>query len=260
MSHVIALITVLSFLFLKPAISGDTLFSNQTLRDGKTIVSAKETFELGFFSPPNSTNRYLGIWYKKISDRLVVWVANRDNPVTDSSGFLRIADPGVLVLTDQSAKVIWSSSKSTNPETPRTAIAIAKLLDSGNLVMMIENPNSDYIQNNDNTDQFQFLWQSFDYPTDTLLPGMKLGVDSSKMTRKLTSWRNPGDPSTGAYSFRVDPNGFPEIILTNGLTTIYRSGPWNGLGFSGVPEMKPNNIFNFTSLPTKTKRFTRSLY
>ncbi|KAI3747202.1 hypothetical protein L6452_09653 [Arctium lappa] len=41
--------------------STDTVV-NQTIKDGDTIVSAGQTFEMGFFSPGTSNNRYVGIW------------------------------------------------------------------------------------------------------------------------------------------------------------------------------------------------------
>jgi hypothetical protein len=41
------------------------------------------------------------------------------------------------------------------------------LLDSGNFILREQNSDGSTRQN---------LWPSFDYPTDTLLPGMKLGV------------------------------------------------------------------------------------
>ncbi|KAI3721402.1 hypothetical protein L2E82_32412 [Cichorium intybus] len=40
----------------------DTIAANQYIRDGETVISAGEMFELGFFSPGISKNRYLGIW------------------------------------------------------------------------------------------------------------------------------------------------------------------------------------------------------
>ncbi|PWA54332.1 Apple-like protein [Artemisia annua] len=36
----------------------------------------------------------------------------------------------------------------------------------------------------------------------------------------------------------MDPNGFPQFFLRKNVTERYRSGPWNGRRFSGVPEMK----------------------
>lgn len=38
-----------------------------------------EPLSLALFSPGSTKNRYLGIWYKKISIKTVVWVANRLN-------------------------------------------------------------------------------------------------------------------------------------------------------------------------------------
>ncbi|KAM0063411.1 putative non-specific serine/threonine protein kinase [Helianthus debilis subsp. tardiflorus] len=73
----------------------DTISANQILRYNETIISAQETFELGFFNPSNSTNYYVGIWYKKIPKRTYVWVANRNTPVTDTSCELTLTLQGV---------------------------------------------------------------------------------------------------------------------------------------------------------------------
>ncbi|MFS7893870.1 hypothetical protein Hanom_Chr11g00997821 [Helianthus anomalus] len=52
--------------------ASSTLSANQTIRYNETIVSPQETFELGFFSPDNSTNHYVGISYKKTSKHTIV--------------------------------------------------------------------------------------------------------------------------------------------------------------------------------------------
>ncbi|KAF6159112.1 hypothetical protein GIB67_032729 [Kingdonia uniflora] len=89
--------------------AADTLSRTQSITDNETLVSAGETFELGFFSPCNSSkSRYLGIWYKKIPTQTVVWVANRNNPLTDSSGILKIDKDQNLVLLNHIGSVIWS--------------------------------------------------------------------------------------------------------------------------------------------------------
>ncbi|KAF8409416.1 hypothetical protein HHK36_005492 [Tetracentron sinense] len=223
--------------FYAMANPADTITPTQTIRDGQTLVSSGQRFELGFFSPGNSKNRYVGIWYNQITNSTVVWVANRDNPLTNSSGILRIGDEGNLILLNKSeGSVIWWSnqSKADNP--------VVQLLDSGNLVIREEND-----ENPEN-----YLWQSFDHPTDTLLPGMKLGWNfKTRMNRYLTSWKSEDDPSSGDYSFRIEPHGFPEAFLWNRLERKYRSGPWNGLRFSGAPEMNPNYIFNFSFTSNK---------
>ncbi|XP_043698851.1 receptor-like serine/threonine-protein kinase SD1-8 [Telopea speciosissima] len=211
--------------------AGDIITLNQSVRDGQSLVSSGGTFKLGFFSPTNSNNRYLGIWYNKIRDQTVVWIANRDNPITDSTGVLKLSEDGNLVLLNQSETVIWSTnaSKAENP--------VAQLLDSGNLVVREE--NDEKLENS--------LWQSFDHPTHTLLPGMKLGWNlRTGLNRFLISWKSESDPSTGSFKFGVDRRGYPQAFVWNGMGIEYRSGPWNGLQFSAVPEMKPNDIINFS--------------
>ncbi|KAF6165937.1 hypothetical protein GIB67_012834 [Kingdonia uniflora] len=128
------------------------------------LVSTGESFKLGFFSPSNSSrNRYLGIWFNKISNRTVVWATNINHPLTDSSGLLKLNENWNLVLLNGTNSVIWSSSSSkhTKADDP----VIAQLLDSDILVLRYESNNDPEI----------YIWQSFNYPLDSLLPGMKLG-------------------------------------------------------------------------------------
>ncbi|KAL9321294.1 hypothetical protein ACSQ67_013133 [Phaseolus vulgaris] len=214
--------------------SSDTLTPTQTLLTNQTLVSPTQVFALGFFSRTNSS-WYLGIWYHNISNGPVVWVANRDNPLHNSTGFLTIGENKNMVLTTPSGEPVWSSNvtKANNP--------ILQLLDTGNLVLREANV----------TDPANYLWQSFDYPTDTLLPGMKMGWNlDTGVEKHLTSWKVEGkDPSSGDYSFKIDPRGIPEIFLMNENDRIYRSGPWNGERFSGVPEMQPDTdsiMFDFS--------------
>ncbi|NP_001350129.1 putative S-locus receptor-like protein kinase family protein [Zea mays] len=72
---------------------------------------------------------------------------------------------------------------------------------------------------------------------------MKLGWDlTTGLDRHLTTWRSTGDPSPGDYTFGFDLRGVPEgFIRRDGTVPVYRNGPWNGLQFSGEPEMEPNN-------------------
>ncbi|KAM7523092.1 hypothetical protein LguiA_012994 [Lonicera macranthoides] len=52
----------------------------------------------------------------------------------------------------------------------------------------------------DDLDPQNFLWQSYDYPTDMLLPGMKLKWDrKTKLNWYLSSWKSEDDPSSGNY-------------------------------------------------------------
>ena len=76
----------LSLLFFAgPSMATDTIFPGQTLSGNQTIRSDGGTFELGFFTPGNSSNYYIGMWYGRLPTKTVVWVANRDQPLSDPS-------------------------------------------------------------------------------------------------------------------------------------------------------------------------------
>uniref|UniRef100_A0A2N9FD60 Bulb-type lectin domain-containing protein n=1 Tax=Fagus sylvatica TaxID=28930 RepID=A0A2N9FD60_FAGSY len=174
------------------ATAQDTITPTLSIRDGDTIVSAGGSFELGFFSPGNSKRRYLGIWYKNISTttRTVVWVANREAPLTDTSGVLTITLPGILVLRNATNGIIWSSNTTRTMESP-----VGQLLDSGNLV----------VKDGNNVNPVSFVWQSFDYPCDTLLPGMKIGRNLvTGFDWFLSSWKSTDDPAPGEFTLRLN--------------------------------------------------------
>lgn len=102
-------------------------------------------------------------------------------------------------------------------------------------------------ENDENPENY--IWQSFDFPTDTLLPEMKLGWSrKTGNTWFLTSWKNNTDPGSGDYSFKMDIEGFPELVIWKNDTKTSRSGPWTGKMFSGTPEMKGVSIMNFEFL------------
>ncbi|GMN66854.1 hypothetical protein TIFTF001_035915 [Ficus carica] len=220
------------FLFQTVSSSIDFIGSSQSIKDGTTLVSKEEMFEFGFFSLGNSKNRYVGIWYKKIPVQTVVWVANRCNPINDSSGLLTVNSNGSFVLTSQNKSVVWFANSSKQAKKP-----IAQLLDTGNLVLREEGDiNSE-----------NYLWQSFDYPSDTTLPGMKSGWDSSRgLNRRLTAWKNWDDPCPGDLSsgFEDERGIYPEVYYMKGTTTYFRTGPWNGIGFSGSPDKRPSQLFD----------------
>ncbi|KAL7249452.1 hypothetical protein ACSBR1_011613 [Camellia fascicularis] len=203
--------------------AADTITKTHSIYSNNTIVSSGGSFEMGLFSPGNSRNQYLGIWHKKISVKTVVWIANREIPVVDSSGVLMIINPGILALVDGTSNIIWAANV-----TRSTQDTVAQLMDSGNLVVKDAN--------DDNPEHF--LWQSFDYPGDTLLPGMKLGKNFvTGLESKLSSWKSGDDPAKGEFTYWCDPGGYPQFILSSNSAKVYRTGPWNGIGFSTTRDL-----------------------
>ncbi|XP_024027472.1 G-type lectin S-receptor-like serine/threonine-protein kinase At4g27290 [Morus notabilis] len=221
--------------FITFSFAADSIGLNQSISDGTTLVSKEGMFELGFFSPGNSKNRYVGIWYKNITVQTVVWVANRCNPINDSSGVLTMNSTGNLVLLYQNKSVVWSTNSSKQAQKP-----ILQLLDSGNLIVRDEEDG-----NSEN-----YLWERFEEPSNILLPGMKLGLNYRKgLNWRISAWRNWDDPCPENFTWGVEidvqQQRFPEAYFRQGVTKSSRFGPWNGVTASGIQLLKPNNLYDF---------------
>ncbi|KAI3994856.1 hypothetical protein MKX01_037407 [Papaver californicum] len=248
--------SLLCFLFLSfkthvTVFAADTISLGDSLTGGETITSKDDNFVLGFFSPGNSQNHYIGIWYKKVSLQTVVWVANRDKPVSDpSTSKLTLLGNGDLVIINQTDKSpIWSTNSASNTLNATEAV----LGDDGNLVLR------------DGSNPSVVIWQSFDYPTDTWLPGGKLGLNKrTKETQLLASWRNLEDPAPGIFNLELDPNGTSQYLIRwNKSIQVWTSGEWNQQSrtFTLVPEMRLNYIYNFSYISNENESyFTYSLY
>ncbi|KAE8709102.1 S-locus-specific glycoprotein S6 [Hibiscus syriacus] len=89
----------------------DIIRPGDTVKDGETLLSEYGIFELGFFSPENSSSRYIGIWYE-VDVKAVVWLANRDKPISDRNGVLRIGFDDNLIILDGNSISVWSSNVS----------------------------------------------------------------------------------------------------------------------------------------------------
>ncbi|KAL5581838.1 hypothetical protein UlMin_014280 [Ulmus minor] len=207
----------------------DTTTHEDIIRDevGKTLVSAGGKFELGFFTPDNEKHsmdgegKYVGIWYYNLSTpRTVVWIANRDKPLPSSNtGFLSIGEDGNLQVSDMEGNSYWS----TNLEQKSSSNRTVKLMDSGNLVFQGEDGRS--------------LWESFKYPADTFLPGMKMDQSLT-----LTSWKDKENPGTGDFTFQQEQEGNNIFVIKNKSITYWKSG-------------EAGKFFSFDNMPGEIKYF-----
>ena len=211
----------------------NTIQPGQSLTTSETIVSANGIFELGFFSPGNSTNYYLGIRYsKKVSEQNVVWVANREYPFPNSSVTLTLNSDGNLVLSDSRMIFMMANASAGNG-------TCAMLLNTGNLILKNRG--------------FEVFWQSFDNPTDTLLPGMKLGKDfQTGAVCSLTSWKSSEDPAPGLFTlqkeYRTD-----QLIMMEG-SKVY----WVSSLFSfDVLNYDAGFVSEYASWPYTTQNISR---
>ncbi|CAN6571504.1 unnamed protein product [Malus baccata var. baccata] len=174
---------LLCFTFNGISMASDTIYAGQSLSGNQTLTSP-------------------GIWYKNLRPRIVVWVTNRKQPASDSySSALQLFRNGSLALLDRTKFTIWSTRSAAAVSNSTTAV----LLDNGNFVIR------------DESDSFAVLWQSFDHPTDTWLPGAKLGYN--RLTKEkliLTPWRNPQNPAPGIFSLEIEQAGSRVFLFRNG--------------------------------------------
>uniref|UniRef100_A0A453ATU3 non-specific serine/threonine protein kinase n=1 Tax=Aegilops tauschii subsp. strangulata TaxID=200361 RepID=A0A453ATU3_AEGTS len=180
------------------AAATDTILPGQALAVNDKLVSENGRYALGFFETSNTKSSqstsswYLGIWFNTVPIFASAWVANREKPIKNTASLqLTVSSDGNLVIQNRSTKsIFWSTQANV-----RINGTIAMLLSNGNLILR-NSSNSSHI-----------LWQSFDHPTDTLLPGAKLGLDKlTGMNRRLVSWKNRINPASGAYCDGLDPS------------------------------------------------------
>ncbi|GJN39149.1 hypothetical protein PR202_gb28248 [Eleusine coracana subsp. coracana] len=141
---------------------------------------------------------------------------------------------GRTIWDSHAGKLVWSTNISAAGSSNNGTVAV--ISDIGNLVLLRREEDGEVV-----------LWQSMDHPTDTWLPGFRIGLN--KLTgevQTLTAWKNYADPAPGAYSLGIDPNGTSQFFISwNRTTRFWGSGEWNGDIFSGIPEMTSHYIYNF---------------
>ncbi|KAJ1405889.1 putative serine/threonine-protein kinase [Sesbania bispinosa] len=178
-TNLITVLLILSCFGLCLSSATNMITSAQFIRDTDTLSSNNSDFKLGFFSPENSTNRYVGIWY--LSQSNVIWVANRNQPLPkNSSGIVKISEDGnLVVLNSKKNKAFWSTNVAhiaTN--------STAKLLDTGNLVLLDGATG-------------EVIWESFQHPCDIYVPKMKLSIN--RITEFGIMGLNPQGQLTSAW-------------------------------------------------------------
>ncbi|KAL0329892.1 UNVERIFIED_CONTAM: G-type lectin S-receptor-like serine/threonine-protein kinase [Sesamum radiatum] len=187
----------------------DTLRQGDELNSPSRLVSANRVFTLGFYTPETTNNSYVAIWYTD-SSYYPVWIGNREKPVFwNSTPVLAIDSTGKLIITHGGGESIelYAGESSKNVS--------ATLLDTGNFVAREVTPNGSACE---------VLWQSFDHPTDTLLPGMKLGVNHrTGRNWALSSWFGENNPAPGAFTLEWDPSVGSLLIRRRGVV-YWRSG------------------------------------
>ncbi|KAM4102852.1 hypothetical protein ACJW30_06G034100 [Castanea mollissima] len=142
-------------------------------------VSPSGLFAFGFY--PQNDGFAIGIWLLNQTEKTVIWTANRDDPPVSSNATLELTIDGELLLrTEQGIELSISDVDD--------AASSAAMLDSGNFVLYGNDSN--------------VIWDSFDFPTDTILGGQNLSG-----AHNLVSSVSISDHSSGRYSLNMKLDG-----------------------------------------------------
>ncbi|CAN6248568.1 unnamed protein product [Urochloa humidicola] len=155
-------------------------------------------FAAGFYCIQDSCATFLfGVYivyilndiYPQFLGAEVVWSANRNHLVQNAT--LNFTANGDLLMHDADGSLVWSTNTSDQSVTGIT------LTESGNLVLFDHNKAP--------------IWQSFDHPTDCLLPGQQL-VEGIRLT--------PNTSATEATTINLFLT-----VLADGLYAFAESSP-----------------------------------
>ena len=170
------------------------------------LVSENGEFSAGFF--PVGDNAFcFAIWLNKSSTPTVVWMANRDEPVNGRGTVLSVLADGQLILTNSLGITIWT-----------TKAADLTSLEVTNLQLQLQNTGNLVLHNSKGV----VIWQSFDSPSDTLLPQQALTMMSSLISR-----RSPDDYSSGNYKLFFDNDNVLRLLFQGPtMSSLYWPDPW----------------------------------
>ncbi|KAF7819013.1 G-type lectin S-receptor-like serine/threonine-protein kinase SD3-1 [Senna tora] len=179
------------------------LGSKLSVVDNDCWVSSNGDFALGFFNISDQPNQYsIGIRFDSksipFSQQTVVWVAGAHVTVGRMSYF-QLTNDGQLVLFDSSQGIpVWTS------ETANRSVVSAAFRDDGNLVLIDREKH--------------VIWQSFDTPSDTLLPGQNLSVYQTLRAASKNTM-------SSYYSLYVNASGRLQLRWESNIVYWTSAGP-----------------------------------
>ncbi|GJX76565.1 G-type lectin S-receptor-like serine/threonine-protein kinase SD2-5 [Tanacetum coccineum] len=194
-------------------------------------------FSCGFICYGTCMSYHFGIFIVEISGDVppqVVWLANRDRPV-GLGATLNLSLAGELILQDSDGSTVWITN------TTEKSVAGMNLTNTGNLVLF---DIHDLV-----------VWQSFDHPTDCLLPGQTL-LQGQKLIASVssTNWTT----RKSLYSLVPKHDGLYAFFTVNPHPYIYyKSAPTHSFDFQNNTQ-KSNVTYGNGSVTYSTEfRFNK---
>ncbi|XP_040994385.1 G-type lectin S-receptor-like serine/threonine-protein kinase LECRK2 [Juglans microcarpa x Juglans regia] len=189
------------------------------MENSSVWLSPSSHFAFGFRRLDNSTDFILSIWYVKIRDRTIVWHANGEKLAPLGSKVELTSDRGLL-LTDPQGEVLWKSHTMT------AVVAYGVMEKTGNFVLK--------------DGSFNKVWESFNNPTDTILPTQTMergGVISSR--KSMTNF------SEGRFRLRFlrEGNEAGKLVLnTVNLPSTQANDAYYIKGYSTVGDSDTSSL------------------
>ena len=242
------LLSLLLLVLLLPYSTTAQISSNQSLGSSLTTqgidsywASPSGDFAFGF-QQIGKEGYLLAIWFNKLSEKTIVWSANGDNLVPGGSK-VELTKDGRFVLNDPTGNEIWKAVLAGS------GVAYAAMLDTGNFVLASQDSG--------------LLWQSFDHPTDTMLPSQTMSL-GSKLVARLSEMNY----SKGRFQFHLQMTGglvfqtsayprdysyanyWPEELIGSGYKVVF-----NQSGSIIFTTRNGSIVKNISSIPGSTQGF-----
>ncbi|GJM98040.1 hypothetical protein PR202_ga15014 [Eleusine coracana subsp. coracana] len=196
----------------------DSLFPGSSIsveHSSDVLRSPDGTFTCGFQTISYNAAIF-SIWFSNSTNLTIVWSANHGHPVYNWRSRVELDVHGTMVVKDYNGQTVWTNNVSSS------IADRAQLLDTGNLI----------VKGKGN----EILWQSFDSPTDTLLPNQNITAAT-----KLVSTETLLVP--GRYSFRFDDQHLLSLFDDEkDISYIYWPNPDSNIWG------KQRNSFNSTTI------------
>ena len=155
--------------------------SSITAGSNDSLLSLNGDFAFGFYALQNGL--YLvGVWFDRIPEKTLVWSASRDSPAEQGSS-IQLTNAGALVLTYVNGTGLQIYNEA--------AASLGTMENDGNFVLRDSSS--------------RILWRSFDWPTNTLLPGQVL-VQNQKLYSNAKGSSN-SNYSTGDFMLEMQIDG-----------------------------------------------------
>ncbi|KAK7860516.1 g-type lectin s-receptor-like serine/threonine-protein kinase [Quercus suber] len=227
---------------------------------GAFLRSQNGTFKATIYAKPPSSKYYFSIVHSATDT--IIWSANRNTPMS-SSDKLSLTSSGLRV-TNQTGQPLWATPQF------HSDISAMQLSETGNLVLVDAGNNT--------------LWESFAYPTDTIVMGQRIPIGKSLQSsvifdedmslgdyrlevtdrdvvlqwNKMNYWELSMDPkavrnSNKAVSLMV-MNGTGLYLLASDNSTVVQVALYDGSSSFRSGKLGPDGKFIIVRPPTRSDK------